>query len=58
MLSQVFNYYFKNAVKNLEIQQNSEFEESIEGIVDPIELAIKKFRNHPSVKRIKEVVEK
>ena len=40
----------------MEIDQNSEFEEPIEGIIDPVEIAVHKFRNHPSVQRIKEVV--
>ena len=55
-LAETFNNYFKNAVSNLEIDKNSEYEETPEDNFDPIEVAVLKFRNHPSVKRIKEVV--
>ena len=55
-LAQTFNDFFKNAVNNLNIPQNSEYEEPTEGIEDPVEAALHKFKKHPSILKIKEVV--
>ena len=55
-LAQTFNTFFKNAVINLNIDQSSEYEESTIGIIDPVEVALNKFKNHPSIIKIKEVV--
>ena len=55
-LAQTFNDFFKNAVTNLKIDQNIDYVESTEGIDDPIDAAIYKFKNHPSILKIMEVV--
>ena len=51
-ISEKFNSFFKNAVTSLEIQENK----YRSGINDPIEIALKKYKVHPSVLKIKETV--
>ena len=55
-LAEVFNDFFKNAVRNLNIEENVDATESMEGIDDPIDAALKKFQSHPSILKIMEVV--
>ena len=55
-LAQTFNIFFENAVKNLNIDSSFEQKESTDGINDPVEIAIYKFRSHPSILKIKEVM--
>ena len=52
-VAQTFNDFFQNAVKNLNIDQSSEYEESTVGITDPVEVALNKFKKHPSILKIK-----
>ncbi len=56
-IAQTFNDFFRDAVRNLNIDQSSEYEESVESsIIDPVDIAILKFKNHPSIVKIMEVV--
>ena len=55
-MAETFNEFFKNAVKNLNIDQNIDHIVYTEGIDDPIDAAIHKFENHPSISKIREVV--
>ena len=55
-LADVFNTFFKDAVENLQIEQNIGNVQSTEGIDDPIDAAIHKFKNHPSILKIGEIV--
>ena len=50
------NYYFANAVKSLDIQENGYLLTDNKNIDDPIDAAIKKFELHPSILKIKVIV--
>ena len=52
--AQKFDKFYKNAVSSLNIQCDSDFANECEGLEDPVEIAIQKFKNHPSIKSIKE----
>lgn len=62
MISEIFNDFFINAVKNLDIEYYEHFSfdknfltnESEE--TDPISKAIRKYENHPSILKIKEII--
>ena len=55
-VSEKFNSFFKNAVTSLEIQENKFLLSDMSGINDPIEIALKKYKVHPSILKIKETV--
>ena len=47
-------HFFENAVKSLNIKpRNLSFEDTT-NLSNPVEIAIKKFQNHPSVQVIRE----
>ena len=46
--------YFENAVKSLNIKPSNIIFGNTTNLSDPVEIAIKKFENHPSVEVIKE----
>ena len=48
----VFNTYYSNAVKSLNLQCDSEHLHDVSNETNPIERAIKKFKNHPSIVNI------
>ena len=48
--------YFENAVKSLEIIENNDILTPVNGIDDNVDIAIKKYENHPSILVIKEKV--
>ena len=49
------NQYFSTAVNSLDIIENKSLIET-ENLEDPVEIAIKKFENHPSVLSVKETI--
>ena len=49
----VFNNFFGNIVKNLNISQYSDFDPIIENVKDPTLKAILKYEKHPSVQAIR-----
>ncbi len=55
-VAQTFSSFFENAVKSLDITGNQYLLTETEGIVDPVDAAIKKFEVHPSILTIKEKV--
>ena len=55
VIAETFNDFFANAVKNLNIHIDPEFLSKTDGIEDPIVKAVEKFKNHPSIVKIKEV---
>ena len=55
-VADTLNDFFKSAVLKLGIYQNIGFVQTVEDIQDPIEAAIHKFEQHPSIIKIKEVV--
>ena len=53
-MAQRFDKFYKNAVSSLNIQCDSKFVNECDGLEDPVERAIQKFKNHPSIMSIKE----
>ena len=49
-----FHKLNKNTVSSLNIQCDSEFVNECDGLVDTVDVAIKKFKNHTSITSIKE----
>ena len=48
--------YFENAVKSLDILECKDTLSTVDGLIDPIDIAIKKYEMHPSILTIKEKV--
>ena len=46
--------FLKNAISSLNIQCDSEFVNECDGLEDPVEIAIQKFKNHLNIMSIKE----
>ena len=55
-VSEKFNSFFVNAVKSLNIVENTDLLTSTEGITDEIEIALKKYEFHPSILQIKKSI--
>ena len=55
-VAMILNQYFSAAVNSLDIIENKSLLTETENLEDPIEMAIKKFENHPSVLSIKETI--
>ena len=55
-VAEVMNNFYSTAVENLGIKQNTGYEKNIDGFEDPVEAAIHKFSNHPSILKINEMV--
>ena len=55
-IAEVFNQYFTNITKELGISVNKTHLSTTHGIDDPIDIAIIKYRKHPSIKKIKEAL--
>ena len=53
-----FNNYFNNVVKSLNLQCDPEHLNDVFDENDPIKIAIKKFKNHPSIVNINENIQK
>ena len=51
----MFNDFFTNAVKNLNIVIDTALISNTDHIEDPIEKALEKYKNYPSIGKIKEV---
>ena len=57
-ITEIFNEFFRNAVKNLKIEPYELFsvdEYFLNGVDDPIFRAIRKYENHPSILKINEI---
>ena len=52
-ISEKFNYFFINAVKSLDIVENTDLLSNTAGITDNIEIILKKCQFHPSILEIK-----
>ena len=48
-IAEAFNNYYSNAVKSLNLQCDFEHLSDVSDEIDPIERAIKEFKNHPSI---------
>ena len=53
-IAEIFNDYFANITQDLEITDTGAHLSSTIGIEDPIDKAVEKYKNHPSIKKIKE----
>ena len=57
-IAKAFNNYYSNAVKSLNLQCDSEHLIDVSDETDPIERAIKKFKNHPSIINVNQNIPK
>ena len=48
-LSEEFSTFFEDAVRSLNVKQDEYYLSDTENLIDPVEIAIWKFENHPSV---------
>ena len=57
-LAETFSKFFKEAVSNLEMQENNDIIDFVDPseFVHPVDLIIAKYKNHPSILKIKEMV--
>ena len=55
-LAETFNDYFKKSVNSLEINENKMLQNDTHGLSDPVDIAMIKFKDHPSVQNIKAMV--
>ena len=55
-VAEILNTYFSESVNNLEIQENNYILKSADHILDPVDKALHKFYNHPSILKIREKV--
>ena len=56
-ISETFNDFFKKSVEMLQINENKYQLDNVDDMSDPIQIAITKFQNHPSILLIKENVQ-
>ena len=56
-VAETFNKFFLNAVKSLNILQNEYLMTDSGNLADPVEIAMKKIENHPSIIDIKNMIE-
>ena len=54
-VAKIFNNFFVNAVKTLNITMDPNFISDTSNIQDPVLMAVEKYQNHPSILKIKEV---
>ena len=57
LVAEELNNFFKNATKTLNINENSYIVDSSSSIIDPVDKAINKYKNHPSILLMKEKLE-
>ena len=55
-IAEIFNNFFIRTVDKLEIPENKVLLNKTENLSNPVEIALKKFENHPSILNIKENV--
>ena len=52
-VAKTLNQYFSTALNSLDIIENKSLLAETENLKDPVEIAIKKFENHPNVLSVK-----
>ena len=55
-IARIFNNYFVESVKSLDLSENNAILNHTENLTDPVEIALHKFKCHPSIIEIKEKV--
>ena len=53
-VAETMNEFFVTVTDSLGINENSNYENTTEGIIDPVDKAVHKFSNHPSILKIKD----
>ena len=53
-LSGEFSSFFEDAVRSLNVKPDEYYLSDTENLSDPVEIAIRKFENHPTIKAIKQ----
>ena len=53
-MSEEFSTFFEDAVRSLNVEPNEYFLCDMENLNNPVDIAIRKFENHPSVQAIKQ----
>ena len=53
-LSEEFSTFFEDAVRSLNVKPDEYYLNETENLSDPVEIATRKFENHPSVQVIKQ----
>ena len=56
ILSEEFSTFFEDAVRSLNVEPNEYFLCDMENLNNPVDIAIRKFENHPSVQAIKQKI--
>ena len=54
VLSKQFSTFFEDAVRSLNVEPNEYYLSDTENLSNHVEIAIRKFENHPSVQTIKQ----
>ena len=52
-VAEMLNNFFDNAVKDLKINENQYILSNTNGIDNPVDIAVEKYKNHPSILTIK-----
>ena len=55
-LSEQFSTFFKDAVRSLNVKPDEYYLSDTENLSDSVEIAIRKFENHPSIRAIKQKI--
>ena len=55
-MSEEFSTFFEDAVRSLNVEPNEYFLCDMENLNNPVDIAIRKFENHPSVQAIKQKI--
>ena len=53
-VAETMNEFVVTVTDSLGINENSNYENATEGIIDPVDKAVRKFSNHPSILKIKD----
>ena len=56
-VAETLHKYFVNVTDSLGITENSEIITSTDGVTDPIDQALSKYSNHPSIRKIRSLVQ-
>ena len=54
VLSEEFSTFFEDAVRSLNVEPDEYYLSDMKNLSNPVEIAIKKFENHPNVQAIKQ----
>ena len=55
-MSEEFSTFFEDAVRSLNVEPDEYYLSDTENLSNPVDIAIRKFENHPSVQAIKQII--